>query len=252
MHSLIVEVAVFLIIGGLIGLFGGLFGVGGAIMSIPILGIFFGMSEQLAQGTSLVMVVSNVVLALWQYSRHQVMDRKKGIALAISAIPFAYLGAHVATHIPGSTLRIAFGCFVLLIAAYMTWRVIGSIPATKHPLPFPFVFVVGAISGIMAGMFGIGGAMFTIPAMTLLFGMTQVQSQGMALALAVPGAFVGMATYAAAGDVDWSVGAALAVGGLLTVGWGAAFAHRLPDRTLRLLWVAFLVTAAIGLFLRSV
>jgi uncharacterized protein len=248
---LIAEIIVFLVIGGAVGFFGGLFGVGGAITSIPILGIFFGMPEQEAQGTSLVMVVSNVGLALWRYSREQQMNVRMATVLAIVAVPFSYLGARYATELPERVLRFAFASFVVLIALYMLWRLVGKMPDAKRILPFPFVGVVGAISGVMAGAFGIGGAMFTIPAMSVFFGLSQVASQGMALALAVPGALVGLATYAAAGDIDWTAGSALAVGGLATVSAGAHLAHRLPDRTLRVLWVVFLLTAAAALFLRK-
>jgi len=59
----------FLVLGALSGFVGGLFGVGGAMVTIPVLGIFFGFSEQLAQGTSLVVVVPNVLLSLWRYYR---------------------------------------------------------------------------------------------------------------------------------------------------------------------------------------
>lgn len=245
------EIVLFLVIGGTIGFLGGLFGLGGAAISIPVLGIFFGMSEQVAQGTSIVMVLSNVVLGLWRYNRHQHMDKRMATILAISAIPFSYLAARVATSIGQSTLRIAFICFVLAIVAYLIWRLVGAPPAKRHPLPLPFVIVVGGISGAMAGAFGIGGAMFAIPAMSALFGLSQVQAQGMALALAVPGALVALVVYGFTSNVDWGVGLMLAVGGLLTVQSGAHLAHRLPDRALRWLFVGFLLAAAAGLVART-
>jgi uncharacterized membrane protein YfcA len=245
------EIVVFLLIGGAIGFVGGLFGVGGAVMSIPVLGVFFGMSEQEAQGTSLVMVVSNVVLGLFQYHREQKLDLRMGAILAVSAVPFAYLGVRIVTLLPSNTVRVAFGVFIVCIALFMTWRLTTPLPAFKRRFPRPFAAAIGAFSGLLAGAFGIGGAMFTIPAMTVFFGLSQVASQGMALALAVPGALVGIATYAAARDVDWIVGIPLAVGGLISVPFGAHVAHRIPDRTLRWLWIAQLLVAAGGLFFKA-
>jgi len=242
--------ALFFAIGSAIGFVGGLFGVGGAILSIPVLAVAFGMSEQEAQGTSLLMVVSNVFVALWRYNRQQKIDWRMGSYLAVVAIPFSYLGAHVAIHLPEKIVRYSFASFVIVIAAFMSWRTGRALPAREKPLPFPLVGVVGAISGVLSGAFGIGGAMFTIPAMSVMFGLNQVLAQGQALVLAVPGSFVGMATYAAAHDIDWLVGVALAIGGFTTVGWGARVAHRLPDLTLRWLWIANLVVSAFALFLR--
>lgn len=251
MHSLTAQIVLFFIIGGAIGFIGGLFGVGGAVLSIPVLGVFFGMTEQAAQGTSLVMVVSNVVLGLWEYNRKQKLDKRLGALLALSAVPFAYVGARIVTLLPSSTVRIAFGIFVLCIAGFMVWRMSGTLPSLAKPLPRPFAAAIGATSGLLAGAFGIGGAMFTIPAMTVFFAMSQVESQGMALALAVPGAVVGIATYAAASDVDWLVGIPLAVGGFATVPLGAHVAHRIPDRALRWLWISQLFVSAAGLFLKA-
>ena len=55
-------------LGGMAGLLGGLFGVGGGFLVIPLLGFFYGMDQQTAQGTALIMVVPNV---LWAFSRYQ-------------------------------------------------------------------------------------------------------------------------------------------------------------------------------------
>ena len=55
-------------LGGMAGLLGGLFGVGGGFLVIPLLGFFYGMDQQTAQGTALMMVVPNV---LWAFSRYQ-------------------------------------------------------------------------------------------------------------------------------------------------------------------------------------
>jgi hypothetical protein len=84
----------------------------------------------------------------------------------------------------------------------------------------------------------------------MFFGYTQKQAQGLALALVTPGAVVALATYAAARDVQWNTGIALAVGGVTTVSAGVALAHRLPERQLRLLFCALLIIVAIVLFVQ--
>jgi len=60
-----------LLVGADLGFFGGLFGIGGGILAIPLLVLGFGMEQSLAQGTALVMMVPNLLslfllgLALW-------------------------------------------------------------------------------------------------------------------------------------------------------------------------------------------
>lgn len=55
-------------IGIISGILGGLLGLGGAIIIIPALAIFLGYSQQMAQGTALIMMVLPVgALAAYQY-----------------------------------------------------------------------------------------------------------------------------------------------------------------------------------------
>jgi uncharacterized membrane protein YfcA len=75
-------------------------------------------------------------------------------------------------------------------------------------------------------------------------------AQGIALALVVPGALVALATFAQARQVDWQVGSLLAVGGMATVSWGVAWAHRLPEACLRRVFALLLLLTA-GLMIRQ-
>ena len=46
----------YLVLGAALGTVGGLFGIGGGLIAIPVLGVLFGLDQQIAQGTALVMV----------------------------------------------------------------------------------------------------------------------------------------------------------------------------------------------------
>lgn len=59
----------FVLMGAAMGTLGGLFGIGGGLVAIPALGVLFGLDQQLAQGTALLMVLPNVLLALWRYNQ---------------------------------------------------------------------------------------------------------------------------------------------------------------------------------------
>src|ERR1700692_3419456 len=111
------EFVVLLLVGGVLGVLGGLLGIGGGIFAIPLLGIAFGLNEQHAQGTALVMVVPTVAIGLWSYAKKAKMDRRIGFALAAAALPFTFVGAHIATHVPSSSLRLAFAVFALSVGA---------------------------------------------------------------------------------------------------------------------------------------
>src|ERR1700738_2373801 len=84
-------------LGGVAGLLGGLFGVGGGFLVIPLLGFFYGMDQQTAQGTALIMVVPNV---LWAFSRYQ---QRFGVDLRMAA-SFAVPSLFCSLPLPGPSL----------------------------------------------------------------------------------------------------------------------------------------------------
>jgi uncharacterized membrane protein YfcA len=235
------------LLGGAFGFLGGLFGIGGGIVAIPVLGLAFGMSEQLAQGTALVMVVPNVLMGLWRYYQKRSLNVRYALTLALSAAPLTYVGARFATGLPSTPLRIAFAAFTIAIAAYVLWRSFHAHAAQRPAAPWYLASIVGAIGGALSGFFSVGGAVFAVPLMTGLFGLTQAAAQSMGLALVAPGTFISLATYGAAGDVDWLTGIALAAGSVPAVRFGVDLAVKLPERTLRVLFACFLLAAAAGL-----
>src|SRR5690242_21702704 len=81
-------------LGGVAGLLGGLFGVGGGFLVIPLLGFFYGMDQQTAQGTALIMVVPNVLWAFSRYQRRFGLDLRMAAAIAGSALIAAYPTFH--------------------------------------------------------------------------------------------------------------------------------------------------------------
>jgi uncharacterized membrane protein YfcA len=164
------------------------------------------------------------------------------------------LGALYATRVAGPGQRYGFGAYAAVLAlwfAYRTLRTRDHEPAAVPRLAWGWTGVVGALGGVLSGLFSVGGAIFAVPFLSLVFAYTQTESQGLSLALVAPGTIVGIIAYALAGDVDWGIGIPLAIGGALCVRYGVAVAHRLPERRLRLLFCAFLAAAAIGLLSRG-
>ncbi len=248
------HVALFVVLGALVGALGGLFGIGGGIIAIPMLVLFFGLDEQHAQGTALVMVAPNVLIGLWSYARRGSVDRRVALLLAACAVPFTYLGALYATH-AGPGLRYGFGAFTGALAIYFTLRTVRVSSGSSEARPvvrlaWGWTAVVGVLGGILSGLFSVGGAVFAVPLLALFFGYAQTEAQGLSLALVAPGTIVGIVAYALAGDVEWAIGIPLALGGMFSVRYGVALAHRLPEATLRLLFCAMLAAASVGLFLK--
>jgi uncharacterized membrane protein YfcA len=240
------------LLGAVLGFLGGVFGIGGGIFVIPILGIFFGLDEQHAQGTSLVMVVPNVAIGLYSYAKRG-FDKRIAFALAIAAFPLTFVGTHVATHVPSASLRIAFAIFLFAVAVQSLWRTFAmkaDAPA-RTPLPWPFASALGAVGGFFSGVFSVGGSIFAVPLISAMFAVSQATAQGLGLALVAPGTLAAIAGYGTAGDIDWPTGIALAIGGVFAVPYGVRVAHKLPDRTLRFIFAGMIVVGAVGLLVRA-
>lgn len=99
------------------GILSGLLGLGGAIVIIPALVFLLGFSQQMAQGTTLVMMVLPVgALAAWQYYQQGFVDVKTALALAVTFFVGGYFGARFATYIPQEILKKVFAVVLVLIA----------------------------------------------------------------------------------------------------------------------------------------
>ena len=244
-----VEWLMYIVLGAGLGTLGGLFGIGGGLIAIPVLGVLFGLDQQLAQGTALVMVVPNVLLALWRYHQRNRIELRHALPLSLAGFVFAWLGSIWAVGLDAQAMRVGFVVFLVALTVWNLVRMFtrNAPPTAQMRYSWPWLGVLGAASGSMGGLFGVGGAVVATPVLTSVFGTTQVVAQGLSLALALPSTGVTLVTYAWHHEVDWMIGLPLAIGGLLSISWGVKVAHALPERLLRGLFCGFLVVCAVML-----
>ncbi|CAN5872855.1 sulfite exporter TauE/SafE family protein [soil metagenome] len=111
------------LIGAVAGLLGGLFGLGGAIIIIPALVMLLGFSQQMAQGTALIMMVLPVgALAAYQYYKEGFVDVKAAVILAVFFFVGGYFGGKFAMHIPQEIMRKSFAVLIVAIALKMWFQ----------------------------------------------------------------------------------------------------------------------------------
>jgi uncharacterized protein len=110
------------------------------------------------------------------------------------------------------------------------------------PLSFLWFLAVGVFTGAVAGMFGIGGGIFVIPAMVYLFGFGQKLATGTSLMMLLPPiGLLAFLEYYKAGYVN-VYAAILLIAGFLAGSWlAASFAIGLPDLFLKRAFGGFLI-----------
>ncbi|MGE8565881.1 hypothetical protein D3C85_295710 [compost metagenome] len=265
-------IAVCLAAGSLIGFMGGALGIGGGLIAIPALVLLMGMSQQLAQGTALIMVLPAITVAVRKYNQQARIDRRVAAAGAAGAVVFTWVGARLALGIDSSVLRQSFAVFLFFVALFYVWQTwrAGRLasrrqrleqaseqrseqPSNKHapPRPVPILTprrasVLGMLCGTLGGFFGVGGAVLAVPIITTVFRLSQTTAQALALCMVIPGSTVALITYAWAGQANWMVGLPMAIGSLLFVPVGVRLAYKLPERKLRICF-ALLLFATVAL-----
>jgi uncharacterized membrane protein YfcA len=241
-----------LLLGAALGALGGMMGIGGGLIAIPVLAWVYGMDQHLAQGTALVMIVPNVLIGFLRYRQRNRIDLRSTASLAALAMLSTYIAARYASTVDPGRLRVGFALFLIALAGYFSWqlRVPRHTPSGTTTLSPRLLPIVGVLSGVMSGVFSVGGGLVVVPALVTFFRMTQTQAQGIAMALVIPGALVALSTFGHAGHVDWQVGIPLALGGIVSVSWGVALAHRIAQRSLRMLFCLVLFGTAVASLLQ--
>jgi uncharacterized protein len=170
------------------GLLGSLTGLGGGVVLVPLLTIFFHVDIRYAIGASLVSVIATSSGAAAAYVKEGFSNIRIGMFLEIATTIGALLGAFLATWIPASALAILLG-IVLIYSAYLSrkprpeaqrnlpedplatrLRLNGSFPdlggkrsynVQNVPTGFSLMFGAGALSGLL----GIGSGAVKVLAM---------------------------------------------------------------------------------------
>ncbi|MFL9925059.1 sulfite exporter TauE/SafE family protein [Herbaspirillum lusitanum] len=253
MDSLLISGLLNFVLGAVLGVAGGLFGIGGGLIGIPVLGYLYGMDQQLAQGTALVMIVPNVMIAFWRYKQRNKIEWKSALMMCVPAVFTTYFAARLATSLNARTLHFCFAVFMALLALYYLWTLLRKNKSEKSGILLPqnYMFTVGISAGASAGFFSVGGAIVAVPMLVAFFGATQTAAQGLGLAMVTPGTLVALWTYASAGHVDWAVGIPMALGGVLSISWGVALAHHLPERRLRILFCGALIALSLWMMIHG-
>lgn len=214
-------------------------GVSGGLLLLPVLLTVFGLGGTVASATNLLF---NVVSTPVGIARQRHLDWWLVRTLTGAAVPAAVAGAMVNVFVLGDSdaFRLLVAVLLVLVAAGLL------LPRPARPAQWSgrhtaLLAAVGVASGAMGGFYGLGGAVLAAPATLLLTGWPVARVSGAALVTTLAVSVTGLATYAAldlAGHTavntpNWSLGAALGVGGVIGGYLGARHAWRLPDQVLR-------------------
>ncbi len=264
-----------LIFGVIVGLSLGLTGGGGAIFAVPMLVYGLGMDTREAVGVSLVSVgITSLVGFVGRWRTGQV-EIRTGLLFAVAGMMGAPLGSWLAGLIPEPLLLTLFAILMLVIAYRMWSKAVtsphpantaclienpnkdgpscqrdaeGNLQLTSRCAQL--LLLVGVLTGVLSGLFGVGGGFVIVPALITFSGMAMHRAIGTSLLVVTLVSISGVASHLSAGRAipmdltSWFV--AGGSGGMLL---GTQLGRHLPGSTLQKNFaVAILGVAAFVLY----
>jgi hypothetical protein len=244
------ESALALLTGVVAGLAGGLFGVGGGIVLVPVLTGVFRLSQHQAHGTSLAAIGATAIAALFVYWAHGNVVWATAVPVGLASMLTAHYGARLAAHTSKRALTRAFAVFLVLVALRLLWKA----PAAASP-PFHgtlatvvFELLLGAAVGVLAGFMGVGGGILAVPAFALVLGMSQQAAQGTSLAVILLTAPAGALEHHRHGNVTGRLVPWLALGAAAGGPAASWLAQGLPQALLARAFAVFLLANVLRLW----
>jgi len=110
--------------------------------------------------------------------------------------------------------------------------------------PLVRAILLGIGAGFVAGLFGVGGGVIIVPGLVLGLGLDQHRAHATSLAIIVVAAATGLASFAAAGEVDWSAAATVFIGSSVGALVVVRYLHRIPALWLARAFVVLVLLAA--------
>ena len=218
-----------IVLGVVIGVLTGIFGVGGGFLMTPALMILFGMSGPAAVGTGLACILANSTIGLVRRRGSGSVDVKVAMMMSGGCIVGALIGSSLLKYLKGATaislngrdlpaaeFFLLFMFLVVLIFIGVNFLIStisrpgreavsrGLLDKLKLPpyahfetldgrtLSVPGLLLLGLIAGVMTGLLGIGGGIVLMPILVYLVGQDGKEAAGTSLLLVWISAAVGV------------------------------------------------------------
>ena len=212
-------------------------GLGGGMIYVPVLKWAGFDVKAVAIPLGLLLNGLNTLLALIPYSRKKLVDWKGGMAMAISALIFAPIGAHTSQFVPVQTLLIFFA--------------ISPEPETMMELKKRSMIGVGvgAFAGFMGGMLGLGGG-FIIAPILMWMGYKTKQAAATTAFVVTFSSFSGYLGHMAEGHFNWPLTIMVVIAVMIGSQLGGMFmSGKAKPKWVKSLYAVVLFAVAIKIFL---
>lgn len=236
----------YVLVGTIIGVMSGLFGVGGSSVSTPVLRLALGVTPIIAIATPLPVTLPAAVAGGYVYGRAGLVQWRVVLISGAAGVPAVTLGALATSVVNGSALLVLTGVFVTMVGV----RLLMPAPLAhheEHTHASPWLIAgIGAGVGFLSGLLANGGGFLLVPAFILLLGMRAQEAAATSLITVVAYAVPGTAVHWSLGHIDVRLALLLSAGVIPASYAGGRIGLLLPSHVTRLLFGVFLT--ALGIF----
>jgi hypothetical protein len=203
----------YIIVGALIGLMSGLFGIGGSSIGTPILKMFFSLPALIALASPLPVTIPTAVAGTYNYWRKGLVRKDVVLWTTIGGLPGVVLGALGTRIVSGQWLMILTGLFLSFSGVQLIRKGKESCAAAFSPKRFNTIaLLIGFAVGIFSGLLANGGGFLLVPAFILLLGLTPYEATSSSLVCAAFYAIPGTLVHWWLGHIDWKLVLGLSIG----------------------------------------
>ncbi|MEV8134988.1 sulfite exporter TauE/SafE family protein [Microbacterium aurantiacum] len=240
-------------VGLLAGLMSGLFGVGGGTVIVPLLVLVLGFDQRLAAGTSLGAIVPTASVGVISYALNDSVAWIPALILAGGAVIGAQVGTALLAKLSQTVLRWGFVGF-LGVVIVMLFVVIPSRDAVLELTWWTGLGLIalGLVTGVLAGLLGVGGGIIVVPALIFLFGTSDLVAKGTSLLMMIPTAISGTIGNIRRHNIDLVAAGIVGLAAITTTALGAWIAVRVDPQVGNILFAAFLVFIAAQMAMKAI
>jgi uncharacterized membrane protein YfcA len=272
-------------LGAMVGVLSGVFGVGGGFLTTPFL-IFLGIPPAVAVGTQGSQLVASGVSGTMGHFKRGNVDLKIGGVMLIGGFLGSFIGIlifRLLQHIGQIDFAVSF-LYVILLGAIGTMmlsetifssfkkktvrsqfnsqRVSPFIARLPYKMRFPrsklYISAlvpgsIGFVGGILASILGIGGGFLIVPAMIYILGMSTILAAGTSLfQMIFTTAFATMMHATVNNTVDIMLAVILIIGGVIGTQFGLAFAKYIKPLHARIILAVLVLAVSVRLALQLI
>ena len=207
-------------------------------------------------GTSVAIIIPTSLSGAYRHTRTMDNIIQPGIRFGIFGIIGGAIGGFVASGLPSRVLEIIFGCLLLFITVNNIININKEREEAKIPLNMFSIAVIGLLVGFSSGLLGVGGGIFLIAILTTLLGFSMIEAIGTSSIFICLTAIGGFLSYIVSGwgvsTFPYSIGYVSIINFLLIACFsvplasiGAKYAHRVPQKKLKIIFSVLVLYMAL-------